>query len=102
RADAADVEAHRAVELERIATSGGFRVAEHDPDLHADLVDEDDHGVRTGDVAGELAQRLRHEARMQTHLRLAHLAFDFRLGRERGHRVDDHHIHGTRTHQHVG
>jgi len=30
---------------------------------HADLVDEDDHGVRTLDVAGELAQRLRHEAR---------------------------------------
>src|SRR5688572_30838439 len=35
-ADAADIETHRGVELERVATRGGFRVAEHDADLHAD------------------------------------------------------------------
>src|SRR5690242_14009644 len=43
-ADAADVEAHRAVELERVATGSGLRIAEHHADLHADLVDEDDDG----------------------------------------------------------
>ena len=30
------------VELQRVAAGGGFRRAEHDADLHADLVDEDD------------------------------------------------------------
>src|SRR5690606_13323977 len=44
-ADAADVEAHRRVELQRVAAGGGFGVAEHDADLHADLVDEDDHAI---------------------------------------------------------
>src|SRR5690606_24798691 len=36
RADAADIEAHRGVELEGVAAGGGFRAAEHHPDLHAD------------------------------------------------------------------
>src|ERR1700730_2471025 len=38
RADAADVQTHRGVELQRVATGGGLRVAEHHADLHADLV----------------------------------------------------------------
>jgi hypothetical protein len=41
RADATDVEADGGVELERVAAGGGFRRAEHDADLHPDLVDED-------------------------------------------------------------
>ena len=45
RADAADVEPHRGVELERVAAGGGLGRAEHHADLHADLVDEDDHRV---------------------------------------------------------
>src|SRR5690606_9634763 len=43
--DASDVETNRRIELERVTTRGGFGVAEHDADLHADLVDEDDHAV---------------------------------------------------------
>src|ERR1700684_3223299 len=57
-ADAADVEADRGIELERVAAGGGFRRAVHDADLHADLVDEDHHGVGAVDRGGELAQRL--------------------------------------------
>src|SRR5690606_329672 len=49
-ADAADVEPHRRVELERVAARGGFGVAEHDTDLHADLVDEDDHAIGALDI----------------------------------------------------
>src|SRR5438034_8531224 len=41
-ADAPDVEAARGVELERVAPGRRLGVAEHDHDLHADLVDEDD------------------------------------------------------------
>src|SRR6185295_6237347 len=43
---AADVEADRRVELQRPAAGGGLRVAEHDADLLADLVDEDEAGPR--------------------------------------------------------
>src|SRR5688500_7670353 len=102
RADAADVHAHRGVELERVTAGGGLRVAEHHADLHADLVDEDHQGIGALDVGGELPQRLAHQARLQAHLRLAHLALDLGFGRERRHRVDDDHVDRSRTHQHVG
>src|SRR5690606_40753544 len=36
RADAADVQAHGGIELERVAARGSFGVAEHDADLHAE------------------------------------------------------------------
>src|SRR5450631_2970959 len=101
RADAADVDAHRGVELERVAAGGGLGIAEHDPDLHADLVDEDDERVGAPDVGGELPQRLAHEARLQSHLRLAHLALDLRFRRERRDRIDHDAIDGSRAHQHV-
>src|SRR5262249_14335128 len=51
RADAPDVEAHRGIELQRVAAGGGLGIAEHHPDLHADLVDEDDHAARARDGA---------------------------------------------------
>src|SRR6185295_15731082 len=86
--DAADVDAHRRVELQRAAAGGRFGVAEHHADLLAELVDEDEGGLALGDGARELPQRLRHQPRLQAHLRFAHLAFDFRLRHERGHRVD--------------
>ena len=46
RADAADIEADRGVEFERIAAGRGLGRAVHHADLHADLVDEDDHALR--------------------------------------------------------
>src|SRR5690606_26631424 len=42
-ANAANVQAYRGIEFERIAAGRGFRIAEHHADLHADLVDENDH-----------------------------------------------------------
>src|SRR5579884_1130865 len=59
--DTADVAADRSVELEGVTTGGGLRVAEHDADLHAQLVDEDHGGARAADRAGQLTQRLAHE-----------------------------------------
>ena len=44
-ASAADVDTHRGIELKRIAAGGSFRVAEHDTDLHTDLINEDDRSV---------------------------------------------------------
>src|SRR6185436_5288794 len=80
--DAADVDADRGIELQRAAAGGRFRVAEHDADFLAQLVDEHEARLRLRDDAGELAERLRHEPGLQPHLRVAHLAFDFRLGHE--------------------
>ena len=48
---------------------------------------------------GELAQRLRHQTRLQSHLWIAHLAFEFGLGNQCSHRVDHHDIHAARTDQ---
>src|SRR6185312_2193212 len=73
-ADAADVEAHRGVELERVAARRGLRVAEDDADLLPQLVDEDDD--RAGSVRDrrELSERLAHEPRLQAHVLIAHFA----------------------------
>src|SRR5579875_5390 len=100
-AGAADVEADGGVELERVAARRRLGIAEHDADLHADLIDEDDDRVRAFDVAGQLAQRLRHEARVQAHLHLAHLPFDLRLRSERRDGVDHDEIDRARADQHV-
>ena len=74
-------------------------IAEHHADLHPDLVDEDHDGARARDDRGQLAQRLRHQARLQTHLRLAHLAFDFRARHQRRDRIDYEHVDRARLHE---
>ena len=51
--------------------------------------------------AGQLAQRLRHQPRLQAHLRVAHLAFDFGLRHERRDRVDDDDVDAARADQHL-
>ena len=48
------------------------------------------------------AQRLRHQAGLQSHLGIAHLPFDFRLGRQSRHGVDDDDVDGARADQRVG
>ena len=88
RLDAADVEAHRGVELERPAARRGLGVAEHDADLLAQLVREDADRLGAVERAGELAERLRHQPGLQADVRVAHLALDLGLRRERGDRVD--------------
>ena len=52
--------------------------------------------------AGQLAQRLGHEAGLQADVGVAHLAFDLGPRRERRHRVDDEDVERARADQHVG
>src|SRR3546814_2499623 len=68
RADATDVQAHRGIELQRVAAAGGFRTlaGHHDADLVPQLVDEEHHAVAALDVAGQLAQRLAHRSEEHT------------------------------------
>src|ERR1700736_1120036 len=102
RPDAANIHAYRRIELQGVAAGGRFWIAEHHADFHADLIDENHDGIRPLDVAGQFAQRLRHEPRLQAHVLVAHLAFNFRLRRERGDRVDHDHIYRTGPYQHAG
>src|SRR5690554_1992869 len=97
-----DIVPDRRKVLGDVTACGRFWVVEHDADLHANLVDEDVHGVGTLDGGRELAQGLAHEARLQTRQRVAHITFDFGLGRERRHRVDNDEVDGGRAHQRVG
>ena len=100
--NAADIDADRRVKLQRAAARGGFRIAEHHADFLADLVDENQAGLRFGDDGGELAQRLRHQARLQTHLRIAHVAFEFGARDERGDGVDHDDVDSIRANQRFG
>src|SRR5215467_9132812 len=68
RSNTANIHAHGGVELERVAAGGGLRVAKHDADLHANLIDEDDHGLRTGNRTSKFAQSLRHQPGLQSHV----------------------------------
>ena len=54
-ADATDIQTHRGIEFKRIPACRGFGTAKHDANLHANLVDEDDQGVRSLDVGGQFA-----------------------------------------------
>src|SRR3984957_16042644 len=101
RTDAANVQADGRVKLERIAARCRLRRAVHDPDLHANLIDEDHHGVGAGDRGGQLTQRLAHQPRLQSWLRIAHFAFDLGPWRQRRDRVDDQYVDRTRTHEGV-
>ena len=96
---AADVDAHGRIELERTAARRRLRIAVHHADLLAKLVDEDAGRVRLVDDAGQLAQRLAHQARLQADEGIAHLAVDFGLRHKRCHRVDDHDVNRAGANQ---
>ena len=102
RRDPADVDADRGVELERPAAGRRLGVAEHHADLLADLVDEDQARARLGDDRRQLAQGLGHQAGLEAHLRLAHLALDLGLGHEGRDRVDDDHVDRAGADEHLG
>ena len=100
--DPADVKAHGRVELERAAARGRLRIAKHNADLFAQLVNEHDDAAGAADAAGELAQRLGHQTGLQTDVGVAHVPFDFGARHERRDGVDDDDIDGVATHQNFG
>src|SRR5439155_19625173 len=71
-----DVQTDRRIELQRAPTRGRLWRSKPDPDFFADLVDEDHDGAGAGDGGGELAEGLRHEARLQAGQRVAHVAVE--------------------------
>ena len=102
RPDPPHVDPARAVELQGPAARGGLGAAEHHADLLADLVDEDQDGLRRRDRLRQLPQGLAHQARLDAHRAVADVPFQLRPRHHRGHRVDDHDVHRGRLHQHLG
>ena len=74
---------------------GVMKTPKHDPDLLADLVDEDHDRARARDGGGELAERLGHEARLQARQRVAHVTVELGAGDQRRHRIDHDHVDGV-------
>ena len=101
RPDAPDIQPHRGVELEGVAAGGGLGVAEHHPDLHTDLVDEHHRRAGLPHDAGELAQGLAHQPRLEAHVGVPHVTIDLRLGHQGRHRVDHDQVDGGGAHQGV-
>jgi len=95
RLDPSDVETNRRVELQGAATWSGLRRSEHHPNLLAELVREDADRVGAVERAGELAQRLRHQPRLQPDVAVPHLALDLGLGRQRRDRIHGHDVEGA-------
>ena len=102
RFDAAHVDADAREVFERAAARRRFGVAVHNADLLAQLVDEDDDGIRLGDGARELAQRLRHQPRHHADAALAHLSFKLAAREESGHGVHHDDIHRAGAHKRFG
>src|SRR6266850_2402080 len=99
RLNAPDIHAHRRIKLQRPPARCGFGIPKHHADLFANLVDENQASPRLRNDPGQLAQRLRHQPCLQTHLRIAHFPFQLRLRHQRGNRVYHHDVHATRTDQ---
>ncbi len=99
RLDPADVEPNRGVELQRAPAGSDLRRAEHHPDLLAQLVGEDADRVGAVERAGELAERLAHQASLDPGEGVAHLALDLRLRRQGRDRVDRDDVERARANQ---
>ena len=102
RPDPPDVDPARAVELQGPAAGRGLGAAEHDADLLADLVDEDQHALGPRDAAGQLAQGLAHQPGLQADVAVADLPLDLGPGHQGRHRVDHDDVDRVGQHQHLG
>jgi len=74
--DATDVHPYGGVKLERTATCGRFRAAEHHADLHTNLVDEDQDRLRAVDGPGQLPKSLTHQTSLKPDMTVAHVPFN--------------------------
>src|SRR5262245_27293126 len=72
---------------------------EHNTDLLANLVDEDQTRIGTSDNRRQLSQCLRHQPRLQSGQTVAHITFEFGSWSEGCYRIDDQNIDGVRADQ---
>jgi len=99
---APDVHADGRVELQGLPAGSDLRVAVGDPHLLTQLVDKDDGGVGLADHAGQLAQGLRHQPRLQADVRVPHHSVYLGLGDQRGDGVYGDDVDGAASHKRLG
>ena len=75
--DLSYVQAHAGIEFERFAARSSFGISEHNADLVAQLVDKYYASIGFVTHRHYFAQRLRHQSRLNAHVAVAHLAFEF-------------------------
>ena len=97
--DAAHVDAHAGIVFQRAAAGGDFGVAVDHAHFFTQLVDEDADRVGLADDAGQLAQSLAHQAGLQAHVAVAHLAFDLGPGHHGRHGVHHDGVDSAGAHQ---
>ena len=102
RLDAADVQAHRRVELQRLATGRGLGLPNITPIFSRSWLMKIAVVLGVAERAGDLAQRLGHQAGLQADVAVAHLALDLGPRHQRGDRVDDDEVDRAGADQHVG
>ena len=95
----ADINPDRGIIFQRAAARGDFGVAVDDAHFFTQLVDEDANRVGLADDAGQLTHGLAHQAGLQAHMAVAHLALDLGTGNHSGHRVHHNGVDGTGAHQ---
>ena len=95
----ADINPDRGIIFQRAAARGDFGVAVDDAHFFTQLVDEDANRVGLADDAGQLTHGLAHQAGLQAHMAVAHLALDLSAGHHGGNRVHNDGINGTGAHQ---
>ena len=78
-----------------------FGVAEHHADFFTQLVDEHHRRLGARDATGQLPECLAHEPRLQAHVRITHVSFDFRLRYQCRNGVDDDDVDRTRPYQNL-
>src|SRR2546425_10761150 len=83
-----NIHANGGIKLERVSPGRRLGVAEHDADLHSDLIDESHHCLGARYRGGQFAQGLRHEPRLKPHMGVSHLSLDLRLGHQGGYGVN--------------
>ena len=93
---------HRGIEFQGLTTGRGFGGTKHDADFLAQLVDENGGGAGVVQGTGHFPKRLAHEASLQAHVAIPHVAFYFGLRGEGGHGVNDDEVDGAGADQHVG
>ena len=96
--DPAHVHSHGSIKLEGAAAGRHFRISEHDADLLAELVDEDDCTVGFADDRRKFAEGLGHQAGMQADVGITHIAVDLCLGHESRHGVHYDNVDRARPH----
>ena len=97
--ESAQVDSHRAVELERPSAGRHFRVSPDYADLLPELVDEHNGRVGAADGGGELPEGLGHEPGLKADVGVAHVALQLRPGHEGRHAVDNDDVHGAAADQ---